>query len=61
MTLGSRYPNSDKLPDALLKLGYSYGELGDVDRARQVLEKLIDAFPGSGAARRGEQYLAQLR
>ena len=50
LTLGAKYPDSEKLPDTLLKLGYSYEELGDRNRAMQVYTKLMQAYPGSRAA-----------
>ena len=53
LTLGARYPNSPKLPDALLKLGYIYSQLGEPARAREMLQKLVEAFPDSSAASQG--------
>jgi len=40
IALGLNHPQNARLPDALLKLGYIYGELGDNARAREVLQKL---------------------
>ncbi len=61
INLGLRYPQSARLPDALLKLGYIYGELGDVNRAREVLQKLVQVYPDSQAADLAEQRLQSLR
>ena len=40
-----RYPNGNKVPDALLKVGYSYLALGSVDAGKQTLEQLIRSYP----------------
>ena len=42
---GVRYPESARLPDALLKLGYIYGEAGETDRAREVLQSWCRHIP----------------
>jgi tol-pal system protein YbgF len=60
INLGLRYPQSARLPDALLKLGYIYGELGDAARARDVLQKLMQVYPDSQAADLAEQQLQSL-
>ena len=56
----SRYPRSRKLPDALLKIGYSNYELGRWAGARSALEKVRDDFPDSTAARLAEQRLNRM-
>ena len=61
INLGLNYPQSAKLPDALLKLGYLYGEQGDTPRARDVLQKLVQVYPNTPAARLAEQQLQSLR
>ncbi|QQS53679.1 MAG: tol-pal system protein YbgF [Candidatus Competibacteraceae bacterium] len=61
INLGVRYPESARLPDALLKLGYIYGETGDTNRAREVLQKLVQAYPNTQAARLAERRLQSLR
>ncbi len=50
INLGIRHPQNARLPDALLKLGYIYGEEGDTGRAREVLEKLVQVYPNTQAA-----------
>lgn len=60
LTLGADFPRSDKLPDAMLKLGYIYSETGDIPRAREMLQKLIDVYPDSVAASLGASYLRSL-
>lgn len=50
LAVGTNYPQSDKLPDTLLRLGFVYEELGDRRRAREVWQKLVQAYPDSQAA-----------
>lgn len=59
--LGLRDPQSVRLPDALLKLGYLYGEQGDTARARNVLQKLVQVYPDTQAASLAERRLRSLR
>lgn len=54
------YPASKKLSHAMLKIGYSYAELGQAAEARTVLTELQQRFPGSAAAQLATQRLAQL-
>lgn len=54
------YPASKKLSHAMLKVGYSYSELGQIDEARAVLEELQQRFPGTAAAQLAAQRLTQL-
>ncbi len=61
INLGVRYPESARLPDALLKLGYIYGEAGETNRAREVLQKLVQAYPDTQAANLAERRLQALR
>lgn len=58
--LGLRYPNSGRLPDALLKLGYIYEILGDISRAQEVLQKLLQVYPDTQAAGLARQRLLLL-
>ncbi|MBI2970470.1 MAG: tetratricopeptide repeat protein, partial [Gammaproteobacteria bacterium] len=55
-----RYPDSQKLTDALLKVGYSFHELGRIDEAKQQLEDLKQRFPGTTAARLAEERLRKI-
>lgn len=54
------YPASKKLSHAMLKIGYSYAELGQAAEARTVLTELQQRFPGTAAAQLATQRLAQL-
>ena len=50
LAVGTNYPQSDKLPDTLLRLGFVYEELGDRGRAREVWQRLVQSYPDSQAA-----------
>lgn len=55
-----KWPQSDKVPHSLLKIGYAFQELGDVDNARKSLERLIKDFPDSPAVAMAKQRLKTL-
>ena len=61
LTLGSQYPDSDKIPNTLLKLGYIYESLGDREKARQVYRKLLEAYSHDRNAALAEQRLRAIR
>jgi tol-pal system protein YbgF len=44
------YPRGNKVPDALLKVGYCYQALGQRDKARAVLEQVVNLYPQSEPA-----------
>ena len=48
------YPQSAKLPDALLKIGFCNHELRNFDAARQALLQVMRQFPGTSAANLAE-------
>ena len=52
-----RYPESAKLPDALLKVGYCNYELGQFGEAENVLQRVARDFPATTAARLATQRL----
>ena len=56
-----QYPQSAKVPDALLKVGYCQQELGDRNAARTSLQEVMRQFPDTTAARLASQRLSQLR
>ena len=39
------YPRGNKVSDALLKVGYCYQALGQADKARAVLEQVVNLYP----------------
>jgi len=57
----SQYPQSRKLPDAMLKIGYIHYELNEPDTARQILAELIQKYPGTTAARLAENRLQRMK
>jgi tol-pal system protein YbgF len=61
IAMGTNYPDSNRLPDAMLKLGYVYEALDEKAKARQVLQKLVQAYPETQAASLAESRLQSLR
>ena len=59
--LVATYPNSQKLPDALLKIGYSHDELGNKAEAERVLGQLIQSHSQSTAATLARKRLLIIR
>jgi tol-pal system protein YbgF len=55
-----RYPNGNKVPDALLKVGYSYLALGSGEAGRQTLTQLQRSYPRHEAAVLAGTRLAEL-
>jgi tol-pal system protein YbgF len=47
----STYPRGNKVPDALLKLGFSYLASGQIADGRRTLEQVIAGYPRTGPAR----------
>jgi tol-pal system protein YbgF len=45
-----RYPHGNKVPDAMLKVGYCYAALGQTTEARATLEELVSVYPRSRSA-----------
>lgn len=56
-----KFTGNAKVPDALLKIGFSYHELGDVNSARTTLQNLRQNYPDSTAARLAEDRLQRLQ
>ena len=52
-----RWPASAKVPGSLLKIGFSFHELGDLDNARTSLQRLIGDYPQSPAVVMAKQRL----
>ena len=53
------WPDSAKVPDALLNIATAQSELGDNAAARRTLEELIGKYPQSDAAAKAKQRLGQ--
>lgn len=56
----SAFPESRKLPDALLKSGYCQYELKAFKNARATLQKLISTYPDSDAAKLAQARIAKM-
>jgi TolA-binding protein len=54
------YPDSAKLPDALLKIGFCNFELQQWDQARAALQRVAREFPDTTAARLATQRLERM-
>ena len=55
------YSDSAKVPDALLKIGYTQYELGAHDKAREALNQVIARYPNTTVAKSAEQRLAKMK
>jgi tol-pal system protein YbgF len=55
-----RYPRGNKVPDAMLKLGFSYLAAGETATGRQVLESLRRAFPHHASSALATTRLAEV-
>lgn len=53
----TQYPKSNKVPDAMLKLGIVNQKLGDQTKANEWFTQLIAHYPDSNAARMAKSYL----
>jgi len=51
------YPDNAKVPEAMLKIGLSYRELGKKSAARKQFAELIARFPDSPEAEEARKYL----
>lgn len=56
----SQYPNSSKVPDALLKLGYIELEQQNPAKARDYFTRITTSYPGTTAAHLAAKKLAQM-
>ncbi len=55
-----RYPSGNKVPDALLKVGFSYLSLGSTEAGRQTLMQLVRSYPRHEAASLAGARLAEM-
>ena len=54
------FPDSKKVSHALLKIGYSYDELGNAADAKKTLEEVKAQYPGTTAARLATERLRKI-
>jgi tol-pal system protein YbgF len=57
--VGEHWPDSRKAPDALLKLGYTQFEQKRYAAARGTLQRVVDRYAGTEAARLAAERLAK--
>ena len=57
----SAHPNSPKRADALLKMGYTYQELKQYDKARLSLNEVVMSYPNTTAASLAKKRLQDLK
>ncbi len=53
------YPKAEKVPDALLKTGYSYLSMDDTNRAHHYLKLVLTKYPFSPAAEKAQEKLKE--
>lgn len=56
----SQFPNSSKVPDALLKLGYIEFDQQNVAKARDYFSRITTSYPDTTAAHLASKKLAQM-
>ena len=55
------YPNSQKISHALLKIGYSYAELGNITDAKKILKEVIRQYPDTTVSRLANERLRKIK
>jgi TolA-binding protein len=55
------YPDSAKVPDALLIIGTAESNMGDNGAARKTFEELIARYPSTESAEKAKGRLAKLK
>ena len=56
-----RYPRSEKAPATLLRIGFVYDKLNDLEKASDYYFKVVDGYPGSDEARKASQRVAAIQ
>ena len=54
------FPKAEKVPDALLKTGYAYLSMDDINRASHFLKKVLVKYPFSPAAEKAQIKLREI-
>ena len=60
-TLQTAFPDSPKVPGAMLKMGYSHYELKDWKAAEEVLVQVVKRFPGTSTAKLAQERLERMK
>jgi TolA-binding protein len=53
----TEYPHGKKVPDAMLKIGFSWFNLGNPAKGREMLKSLVEKYPESEAAGKARKKL----
>lgn len=56
----ARYPQSEKVPSALYRMGFVYDTLRDFGKAVEYYFKVVERFPGTDAARRASRRVSEI-
>ncbi|MBF0614557.1 MAG: tol-pal system protein YbgF [Magnetococcales bacterium] len=56
-----KWPESPKVPDSLLKIGYTFQDLNDLDNAQKTLQRLIKEYPNSSPAAVAKPRLEEIK
>jgi len=56
----TEFPNSGKMPESLLKKGFCYYELGEVEKSKQILKSVVNQYPDSSVSRLAVQKLKMI-
>ena len=59
--LTRRYPNSEKVPAAIYRIGYVYDKLRDYGKAAEYYFKVVERYPKSDEARRASRRVAEIK
>jgi len=57
----AKYPRSNKVADAQLKIGYVYFELEDWNKASKTLKNVIKSYPNTRVSKYAENRLAKIK
>jgi TolA-binding protein len=55
------YPDSNKVPDALLNIATAQAEMGETAAARKTMDELVAKHPSTDAADKARRRMANLR
>jgi tol-pal system protein YbgF len=61
LALRERHPESDKRGDALLKIGFTEVELGNPEVATDILQEVVQTYPGTVLSRLAQERLRRLQ
>jgi TolA-binding protein len=59
--LGKRYPDSEKVPSGLYRIGFVYDKLKDFKTAVRYYFEVVEKYPGTDAARRAGNRVQEIQ